>query len=69
MACGPKVYDKLVELKNAGVVKAPVIGIAHPSGANLGRVLCYLGQKEAQDSSYQWCQEKAKEAIATINTL
>jgi len=69
VACGPKVYDKLIELKNAGIVKAHVIGIAHPSGANLGRVLCYLGQKEAQDSSYQWCQEKAKEAKETIEAL
>ena len=66
VACGPKVYDKLTELRNAGVVNAPVIGIAHPSGANLGRVMCYLGQKEAQDSSYEWCRDKAKEARETI---
>ena len=69
VACGPKVYDKLQELKQAGVISVPVIGIAHPSGANLGRVLCYLGQKEAQDSSYEWCREKAKEATTILNTL
>lgn len=67
VACGPKVYDKLVELKNAGVINAPVIGIAHPSGANLGRILCYLGQKTAQDSSYEWCREKAREAKEIVN--
>ena len=67
VACGPKVYDKLLELKGTGVFHVPVIGIAHPSGANLGRVLCYLGQKEVQDSSYEWCREKAEEAKAIIS--
>lgn len=69
VACGPKVYEKLQELKGAGVINVPVIGIAHPSGANLGRVLCYLGLKEAQDPSYKWCEEKAKEAQILINGL
>lgn len=62
IGCGPKVYDKLLELKGAGVISAPIIGIAHPSGANLGRILCYLGQKEPQEKSYEWCREKAEEA-------
>lgn len=69
VACGPKVYDKLQEMKGTSIINAQVIGIAHPSGANLGRVLCYLGKKEAQDSSYEWCQEKAKEAKEVILLL
>ena len=69
IACGPKVYDKLQELKQAGVISVPVIGIAHPSGANLGRVLCYLDQKDAQDASYEWCKDKAKEAKGIIDSL
>ena len=63
IACGPKVYDKLQELKAEGIINAPVIGIAHPSGANLGRISCYLGTKEPKDASYLWCLEKAEEAI------
>lgn len=69
VACGPKVYDKLQELKQAGVISVPVIGIAHPSGTNLGRVLCYLDQKDAQDASYEWCKDKAKEAKRIIDSL
>ena len=69
VACGPKVYDKLQELKQAGVISVPVIGIAHPSGANLGRVLCYLDQKDAHDASYEWCKDKAKEAKRIIDSL
>ena len=69
IACGPKVYDKLQELKQAGVISVPVIGIAHPSGANLGRVLCYLDQKDAQDASYEWCKDKAKKAKGIIDSL
>lgn len=69
IACGPKVYDKLQELKAEGIINAPVIGIAHPSGANLGRISCYLGTKEPKDASYLWCLEKAEEAIIVIKQL
>ena len=62
VACGPGVYNMLKELQTEGKIKGEIIGIAHPSGANLGRVLCYQGKAEPKDDSYVWCQERAKEA-------
>lgn len=64
VACGPGVYNTLKELQAEGKIEGDVIGIAHPSGANLGRVLCYQGKTEPKDDSYVWCQERAKEAKA-----
>lgn len=69
VACGSGVYNVLKELKDKGVIKVPVIGITHPSGANLGRVLCYLGQKEPQDDSYRWCRDKATEAKQIVDRI
>ena len=62
VACGPGVYNTLKGLQAKGKIVGDVIGIAHPSGANLGRVLCYQGKAEPKDDSYVWCQERAKEA-------
>lgn len=64
VACGPGVYNTLKELQAKGKIVGDVIGIAHPSGANLGRVLCYQGKTEPKGDSYVWCQERAKEAKA-----
>ena len=64
VACGPGVYNTLKELQAKGKIEGDVIGIAHPSGANLGRVLCYQGKAEPKGDSYVWCQERAKEAKA-----
>ena len=64
VACGPGVYNTLKELQAKGKIVGDVIGIAHPSGANLGRVLCYQGKAEPKGDSYVWCQERAKEAKA-----
>lgn len=69
VACGPKVYDVLVSLKQQGVITVPVIGIAHPSGGNNGRVYCYLGQKDPKDKTYEWCPNKAEEAKNVIMSL
>ena len=69
VACGPGVYDVLCELKEKGVISAPIIGIAHPSGGNMGRICCYLGTKEPRDASYVWCQDKAEEAKTSIKQL
>lgn len=69
VACGPGVYEVLCELKEKGVISAPIICIAHPSGGNMGRICCYLGTKEPKDASYVWCQEKAKEAKNSIILL
>ena len=63
VACGQGVYDELMKLKERGVIAAPVVAIAHPSGNNGVRVLYYMGQL---DSSLVWCTEKAKDAIETI---
>ncbi len=64
VACGPGVYGVLMELLAQGCICGKVVGIAHPSGANTGRILCYLGKVEPKDDSYVWCQERAKEAKA-----
>lgn len=63
VACGQGVYDELMKLKDRGIITAPVVAIAHPSGNNAMRVLYYIGQL---DSSLIWCMEKAKEAKDTI---
>ena len=69
VACGPGVYDMLLWLKEEGVISTPVVGIAHPSGANAGRISCYLGEKEPIDSSYTWCLERAEEAKCIIKDI
>ena len=69
VACGPGVYDVLKKLKEEGKIEGFVAGIAHPSGANLGRILCYLGKTEPKDVSYQWCVDKAKEAKRFVTFL
>lgn len=59
---GPDVYNILCELKERGVIQAEIIGMANPSGANGGRIACYLDKREPNDSSYVWCRQKALEA-------
>ena len=63
VACGQGVYDELMKLKERGVISAPIVGIAHPSGNNSVRVLYYM---EQLDASLIWCTEKAKEAKEII---
>ena len=69
VACGPGVYDVLKKLQNEKKIEGLVAGIAHPSGANLGRILCYMGQKEPMEPSYNWCIEKAEEAKSIVSFL
>ena len=69
VACGPGVYDVLKKLQNEKKIEGLVAGIAHPSGANLGRILCYLGQKESMGPSYNWCVEKAEEAKSLVSSF
>ena len=63
VACGPGVYDVLKKLLAEGRIRGVVVAIAHPSGANTGRIQCYLGNLEPKDDSYVWCLERAKEAM------
>lgn len=69
VALGPGVYNMLIQLKKELVINAPIIALAHPSGANSGRISCYLGIKEPKDKSYNWCMERAFEAKEIINSL
>lgn len=69
VALGPGVYNILIQLQQESLISAPIIAIAHPSGANSGRVSCYLGIKEPKDKSYYWCMERAFEAKEIINSL
>lgn len=66
---GPGVYAMLCKLKDEGVINADIIALAHPSGANAGRVACYLGTKPPKDASYHWCSNMAESAIKTIKSL
>ena len=63
VACGLGVYDELIKLKERGIISAPIVGIAHPSGNNSVGVLYYMGQLA---SSLVWCAERAKEARKII---
>lgn len=69
VACGPGVYNMLKKFQTEGRIRGEVVGISHPSGANTGRIQCYLGKVEAKDNSYVWCQERAKEAKAMCLSL
>lgn len=69
VACGPGVYNTLTTLREQGLINAPIIAIAHPSGANTGRICCYLGTYEPKDASTQWCKDKAEEAKKTVVSL
>ena len=66
VACGQGVYEELLKLKDRGIITAPIVAIAHPSGNNAMRVLYYMGQL---DTSLVWCKEKAREAKIIINSL
>lgn len=59
VACGQGVYDELMKLKGRGVIAAPVVAIAHPSGNNSIRVKYYM---EEIESSLMWCEEMSKKA-------
>ena len=59
VACGQGVYDELMKLKGRGVIAAPVVAIAHPSGNNAIRVKYYM---EEIESSLMWCEEMSKKA-------
>lgn len=69
VACGPGVYNMLKKFQTEGRIRGEVVGISHPSGANIGRIQCYLGKVEAKGNSYVWCQERAKEAKAMCLSL
>lgn len=69
VACGRGVYDVLMKLKEFGVITAPVVAIAHPSGGNMKCIQYYLGKKESELQSFQWYIEKPKEAKEIIDSL
>ena len=69
VACGPGVYDVLKGLKEEKKITGTIVGITHASGANMGRIQCYLGKVEPKDQSYLWCVEKAKEAKDIVSSL
>lgn len=70
IACGREVYEILKQLQDNKVISVPVVGIAHPSGANMGRIQKYLGKStRSLDNSYIWCAKKCAEAQEIITTL
>ena len=69
VACGVGVYDILMSLRENDIIKAPVIAIAHPSGANMGIISCYLGKKEPKNDSharYLVYAEEAKKVVVEL---
>lgn len=64
VACGQGVYDELMKLKGRGVIAAPVVAIAHPSGNNAIRVKYYM---EEIESSLMWCEEMSKKAREIVH--
>ena len=69
VACGPGVYDVLKMLQAEKKIEGLVIGIAHPSGANMGRIQCYLGKAEPKNQSYLWCIDRVNEAKELVRKL
>lgn len=69
VACGPGVYDVLKKLQEEHKITGSVVGIAHPSGANIGRILCYLGKTENKAQSNEWCLSKCQEAKGIVSSL
>lgn len=71
IALGPGVLDVLSDLKERGVITAPIIAMPHPSGANAGRVAAFLHPDTAKiiDNSYKWSAEQTQICINTVNNL
>ena len=69
VACGSGVYDVLKRLQEEKKINGEVVAIAHPSGANMKCIQCYLGKKEPTTQSLQKYKEQAKEAKNCINRL
>ena len=67
VACGLGVYDVLKGLMEEQKIKGQVVGIAHPSGANMKCIQCYLGRKETTTQSLQRYVEMAQEAKEIVN--
>ena len=69
VACGPGVYNVLMELFKKGVIKNSIIGIAHPSGQNGNWVNCYLNKKEANSDTLRKCENMRDDALAQLQSL
>lgn len=69
VACGLGVYDVLNTLLEQQRIKGRVVGIAHPSGANMKCIQCYLGKKEPTTLSLQRYIEKAQEAKEEVSLI
>ncbi len=69
VACGPGVYGFLKDLYNQGVLNAPVVEIAHPSGQNGNWIACYLKRKQADSKTLKKCEGMRNEAIAQVQSL
>lgn len=69
VACGSGVYDVLKRLQEEKKINGKVVAIAHPSGANMKCIQCYLGKKEPTTQSLQKYMEQAKEAKNCITLL
>lgn len=69
VACGSGVYDVLKRLQKEKKINGEVVAIAHPSGANMKCIQCYLGKKEPTTQSLQKYIGLAKEAKNCITFL
>lgn len=69
ISCGLGVYEVLMRLVEEQKISGRVVGIAHPSGANMKCIQCYLGFKEPSTTSMQRYVDKAREAKELIDSM
>lgn len=69
VACGPDTYTILLDLFRQGIIKKPIVGIAHPSGQNGNWVNCYLKKKQANSKTLKRCENMRDDAISQIQSM
>lgn len=69
VACGPDTYTILLDLFRQGIIRKPIVGIAHPSGQNGNWVNCYLKKKQPNSETLKRCEKLRDDAISKIQFM
>lgn len=69
VACGSGVLNILMDLFRKGIIKAPIVGIAHPSGQNGNWIKCYLKKKQADSNTLKKCENMRNKALVQVQSL
>ena len=67
VALGKQVYQKLCELKTNGHIRADIVAVANPSGANMGRIQYFLNEKNPLDNDGQWYKDACENSKSIMN--